>query len=240
MWERWGRTDPYYAVLADARFSRSEIETNRSLFFESGRAHVQAILTTFEKHFGPLRKVSALDHGCGVGRLTIPLAEHFTQVVGVDISPTMLAEARANFQAREITNIELGSADDQLSKVQRSFDFVNSALVLQHVPVWRGELLINELVRRVAPGGGFHLHLSIRTDSRPSRALWWASANVPGIKLLQNLLAGRSWNAPAMQMNNYSLSSVVATLTANGIDQIMVRSEVHGRFLTLSLYGRVP
>lgn len=32
------------------------------------------------------------DFGCGVGRLTLPFADCFDNVVGVDISPAMLAE----------------------------------------------------------------------------------------------------------------------------------------------------
>jgi 2-polyprenyl-3-methyl-5-hydroxy-6-metoxy-1,4-benzoquinol methylase len=240
MWDRWGRNDPYFGVLADSRFTRSQIEAHRSVFFESGRAQVEALLATFEQHFGPLARGSAIDHGCGVGRLTMPLADEFKEVVGVDVSPAMLAEAEANCAGRALTNVQLALADDQLSEVQRTFDFVNSALVLQHVPVRRGKRLICELVKRVAPGGGFHLHLSTRTDSRRSRALWWASANVPGIKLLQNVLARRAWNAPAMQMNNYSLSEVIDMLSVKGVAQVLLKSEVHGKFLTLSLIGRVP
>lgn len=240
MWDRWGRTDPYFGVLADPRFASSQIDAHRADFFESGQAQVASMLATFEQHFGALVRGSALDHGCGVGRLTIPLSAEFKQVVGVDVSPAMLAEAEANCSASAFANVQLAMSDDRLSKVGRTFDFVNSALVLQHVPVRRGKLIIAELITRVAPGGGFHLHLSTRTDKRRSRALWWASANLPGIKLLQNLLAGRDWNAPAMQMNNYSLSEVIDLLTARGVNQVLMKSEVHGKFLTVSLYGRVP
>ena len=36
----------------------------------------------------------ALDFGCGVGRLTQALAEHFERVAGVDIAASMIARAR--------------------------------------------------------------------------------------------------------------------------------------------------
>ena len=240
MWDRWGKLDPYFGVLADPRFSRNQLQDHRSIFFESGRAQVEAMLSLFEAHFGALARGSALDHGCGVGRLTLPLAKEFTQVVGVDVSPAMLAEAEVNCDANAALNVDLALADDQLSNVRGMFDFVNSAMVLQHVPVARGMRLIDALVSRVAPGGGFHLHLSTRTDGRRSRALWWASANVPGVKVAQNVLAGRAWNAPAMQMNNYSLSRVIDLLSAKGVGQLLVKSETHGKFLTVSLFGRVP
>ncbi|UUR08104.1 class I SAM-dependent methyltransferase [Sphingomonas glaciei] len=239
MWDRWGRTDPYFGVLADPRFTKDRIDAHRATFFESGRAQVAAMLATFEQHFGPLARDSALDHGCGVGRLTMPLAAEFDQVVGVDVSPAMLAEAEANCAANTISNVEFARSDDELSGVERTFDFVNSAMVLQHVPVRRGKRLIAALIERVAPGGGFHLHLSTRTDRRRSRVLWWTSANVPGVKTIQNLLAGRAWDAPAMQMNNYALSDVVDMLSTKGVSQILLKSELHGRFLTVSLFGRV-
>jgi 2-polyprenyl-3-methyl-5-hydroxy-6-metoxy-1,4-benzoquinol methylase len=240
MWDRWGQTDPYFGVLADPRFTKSQIEAHRSIFFESGRAQVGDIIATFERHFGVLARGSALDHGCGVGRLTIPLAHEFADVVGVDVSAAMLVEAQSNCAADALDNVQLTLADDRLSTVHRTFDFVNSTMVLQHVPVRRGERLLRKLIGHVAKGGGFHLHLSIRSDPLRSRALWWASANIAGIKLVQNVLAGRAWNAPAMQMNAYSLSSVVNLLSNSGIDQLFLRSEIHGKFVTVSLYGRVP
>lgn len=239
MWDRWGRTDPYFGVLADPRFTTGQIAANRSTFFESGHAQVEAILGTFEEQFGPLARGSSLDHGCGVGRLAMPLAGKFDEVVGVDVSPAMLAEAEANFTASSLTNVQLALADDGLSAVTRTFDFVNSAMVLQHVPVRRGMRIIEALIERVALGGGFHLHLSTRTDPRRSRALWWASANVPGVKVAQNVLAGRVWNAPAMQMNNYSLSAVIDLLAGRGVHQLFMQSEAHGKFLTVSILGRV-
>jgi 2-polyprenyl-3-methyl-5-hydroxy-6-metoxy-1,4-benzoquinol methylase len=239
MWDRWGRTEPYFGVLADPRFSKNQIADNRSTFFESGYSQVEAILTTFERHFGPLARGSSLDHGCGVGRLAMPLAGKFDKVIGVDVSPAMLAEAEANCAAGGLTNLHFALADDRLAAVARTFDFVNSAMVLQHVPVRRGMRIIGALIGRVAPGGGFHLHLSTRNDPRRSRALWWASANVPGVKLVQNVLAGRAWNAPAMQMNNYSVSAVVDMLAESGVHQVLLQSETHGKFLTVSIYGRI-
>ena len=43
----------------------------------------------------PAARRSALDFGCGIGRLSQALAEHFDQVYGVDISPKMIELARA-------------------------------------------------------------------------------------------------------------------------------------------------
>ncbi len=46
-----------------------------------------------------------LDLGCGTGQLTLPLAEHVAETVGMDPEPEMLAEATRQAQANHITNV---------------------------------------------------------------------------------------------------------------------------------------
>src|SRR5919199_4349534 len=95
-WEKFVREDPYFGVLADEKFTREQLEQNRDEFFASGEGAVMLMIERFERHFGPLRRERALDHGCGVGRLSLALARRFEQVVALDVSPSMLAEARPN------------------------------------------------------------------------------------------------------------------------------------------------
>lgn len=239
-WARWGRDDPYFGVLAEDRFSAARIGDSRDAFFASGRATVAGLLALADRQFGPVARGRALDHGCGVGRLTLPLAAAFAEVVALDVAPAMLDEARANAAAAGVANIAFAPADDALSKADGRFDFVVSHLVLQHIPVRRGMAIFDALVDRVAPGGLFHLSLSVRTDRGPWRWLYWASANVPGVKLAQNVLARRGWNAPAMQMNDYPLGAIVARLAARGIGEVLVSSDAEPRFTTCSLMGRKP
>lgn len=237
-WEKFGREDPYYGVLAEERFTSANIGANREDFFESSRAFVTALLKRYESHFGPLPRERALDHGCGVGRLTLPLASEFASVTGLDISPSMLAEAEENARRHGTANVDFALADDDLSNASGEFDFVNSYITLQHIPVRRGLPIIARLIDKVRPGGGFHLHFSIRTDALPSRALWWASHHIPGVKIWQNVFAGRRWNAPAMQMNNYPVSDVIVALTSKGVSQFVLSPERHAKFITCSLIGR--
>ena len=239
-WEKFGRQAPYFGVLADEKFAADRIHANRDEFFATGRSFVSQVLERYERHFGELPCGRALDHGCGVGRLTFPLAAEFGHVVGLDISPSMLAEAEANAREFDAANVTFALADDQLSNAGGEFDFVNSYITLQHIPVRRGLAILSRLIDKVRPGGGFHVHLSIRTDRKRSRALWWASHHVPGVKIWQNVMAGRAWNAPAMQMNNYPLAAVVTEMAAQGIAEYVVTTERHDKFLTCSFLGRKP
>jgi tRNA/tmRNA/rRNA uracil-C5-methylase (TrmA/RlmC/RlmD family) len=95
-------------------------------FFESGEREMQATLDTIRdlvgRDFHPAR---ALDFGCGVGRLTIPLARESKHVLAVDISPTMLEEAQANCAEQEITNVEFIETKTVTRDAnRRRFDFV--------------------------------------------------------------------------------------------------------------------
>jgi 2-polyprenyl-3-methyl-5-hydroxy-6-metoxy-1,4-benzoquinol methylase len=239
-WEKFGREEPYFGVLAHQMFSTREIDKNRGKFFASGAGTIAQIIGRYEQHFGPLPRRSALDHGCGVGRLTIALAQQFARVVALDVSPSMLMEAKGNAEQFGLTNVDFGLADDQLSNAPDTFDFVISHMVLQHVRVRRGLRILSNLLARVQHGGGFHLHFSIRTDPLRSRALWWASHHIPGVKIFQNVCAGRQWNAPAMQMNNYPINGIVALLASRDIADFLVSTERHAEFLTVSVIGKVP
>jgi 2-polyprenyl-3-methyl-5-hydroxy-6-metoxy-1,4-benzoquinol methylase len=239
-WEKFGRHEPYFGVLAEEKFTTANIAENRDEFFASGRWSVSQIIHRHEAHFGPLGRGRALDHGCGVGRLSMPLAQNFSEVIGLDISPSMLSEAQSNARELGFANAEFALADDRLSNAPGEFDFVTSYMVLQHIRVRRGLRLLSRLLEKVRPGGGFHFHFSIRTDRLGSRALWWASHHIPGVKIWQNIFAGRPWNAPAMQMNNYSLNRIVVLLAANGISEFLVATERHAQFVTVSVIGRKP
>lgn len=239
-WEKFGRDEPYFGVLADEKFTLEKIRQNRDEFFASGNDAVEQFLGRCEGHFGKLRRERALDHGCGVGRLTFALARQFANVVALDVSPSMLAEAKANAAEFGLSNADFRLSDDLLSNAAGKYDFVNSYMVLQHVPVRRGLRIVSRLLDRLDEGGGFHFHFSIRTDNLRSRALWWASHHLFGVKIIQNLCAGRRWDAPAMQMNNYRINQVLALLASRGVMEFLVSVEKHAEFLTLSVTGRSP
>jgi SAM-dependent methyltransferase len=46
-----------------------------------------------------------LDLGCGTGQLTLPLAQHVAEVVGMDPEPEMLGEAAGQAEANNVTNV---------------------------------------------------------------------------------------------------------------------------------------
>ncbi|HEX7855589.1 MAG TPA: methyltransferase domain-containing protein [Sphingobium sp.] len=235
-WQAWGESDPYYAVLTDPRFRGESSEAARQDFFDGGRAYIDDTLARVEMHFGSIARERALDFGCGVGRLTIPLAQHFTSVTGLDISSAMLEEAHRNSAGFAI---DYRLSDDRLTALDGTFDFINSCIVLQHIPIERGMVLLDGLLARVRPAGGCAIHLSIkRRQNRRQELLYAVRHRIPGGQALLNLLSGKSAKAPVMQMNEYSLADVIRLFNVHGFGDLLMRYGDHGEVDTVLILAR--
>ena len=238
-WEAWGSREPYFGVLSDERFLGKNLEANLNEFFASGEEFVTRILAKYENAFGPLPRGNALDYGCGVGRITLPLAQQFENVVGVDVSTSMLKEAEQNAIRRGKHGVRFDPLGAFLNSGE-SYDFVNTYIVLQHIPVRRGMKLIDTLIQRVRPGGGFFIHFSTLPDDFRPRLLHFVRHSLPLVNAAVNVAKGRPASTPAMQMNPYSIRAVLALLDESSINETLVFTERHGKFMTVGLLGRKP
>jgi ubiquinone/menaquinone biosynthesis C-methylase UbiE len=63
-------------------------------FYATGEDEVRAVMAALQDHGLSPETGRALDFGCGLGRLTRALGGHFGEVVGVDASRSMVAQAR--------------------------------------------------------------------------------------------------------------------------------------------------
>jgi ubiquinone/menaquinone biosynthesis C-methylase UbiE len=89
-----------------------------------------------------------LDVGTGAGALALAAAPLARQVVGIDLVPELLAEARK----RAPENVELVEGDaTQLPFPLASFDIVMTARTLHHVA--RPDVVLAEMTRVLRPGG---------------------------------------------------------------------------------------
>ncbi|MGH8500413.1 MAG: class I SAM-dependent methyltransferase, partial [Methylococcales bacterium] len=163
-WEKWGSQNPYRGVLGLDTSSLDE--TSKSVFFNSGRDHIRYVLSLIEMHFGsPCPRGSALDFGCGVGRLLPSLGEYFSRVIGVDVSQSMLSVARQNTEG--LQNIGLAHGLDAVDG-REGFDLVHSYIVMQHIRPAQGMEILERLISHVRPDGFLAVHLTIG-DLRPWR-----------------------------------------------------------------------
>jgi SAM-dependent methyltransferase len=101
----------------------------------------------------PAQRRTALDFGCGLGRLTQALAEHFEHVIGVDIAPSMIRQARDLNRVGERCEYVVNDAADLRILGERRFDLITSSIVLQHIHPKYSLDYIREFVRLLEPGG---------------------------------------------------------------------------------------
>jgi len=203
-WEELARTRPYSAVLQ---------HESRAEFFASGEEHVSRVLQIVRKHIDPdYEPSSALDFGCGVGRILIPLARICDEAVGVDVSDAMLSEARRNCAARGLSNVDLVSTLEDLTD-DRRFDLVHTYIVLQHVPRKRGMMILSRLVDAVKAGGVGVLHVQYGRAASPLRkSANWARKHLPGVNDVANVAQGVPRRTPLMQMNVYFVDEILRLL----------------------------
>lgn len=151
-WEELADFDACWAILSDPdkKFGGWEIDE----FLESGRVEVAAAMRQAEQLGYPEHRRSALDFGCGYGRLTRALSEYFESCVGVDVSGEMVAGAERINADAPTCRFVVNDRADLNSFSDSEFDMVFTKIVLQHVPdrdVIRN--YISEFVRILKPGG---------------------------------------------------------------------------------------
>lgn len=150
-WERLAAHDPMWVILTEPGKQGSWDEQE---FFQSGRDEIARTFAFLDERFHLKPRLgTALDFGCGIGRLTQALGERFEHVHGVDISPTMVATAatKNRFPSRVSYH---ANASDRLPMIETgSVDFLYSRLTLQHIPRRAAASYIQEFGRVLSPCG---------------------------------------------------------------------------------------
>ena len=238
-WEEWATRDPYFGVITEPRFRRSVLdEEARRAFFETGEGHVDYLFSSIREHIDPaFAPRTILDFGCGVGRLLIPFALLAHDVVGLDVSHTMLLEARRNCDERKLHNVRLLISDDRLSTLKEAFDFVHSCIVFQHIPLRRGTAIFSELLRHLRPGGVGAIQLVY------SKAHYAETDGVapPDPSPPEQAEVITSVGAdPVIQMNTYNINSILFNLQNAGIRRFYTEFTDHGGELGIFLFFQMP
>jgi SAM-dependent methyltransferase len=222
-WERWGAKSPYFGVLSVQRFSEARFdEEARAEFFESGEAHVRSLFAVIDRREGRVwRPRIAVDLGCGVGRLAIPLARSSDKVIAVDVSPSMLFEVERNCRRCGVANLSAVLSDDSLSKVPDGVDFFHSYLVLQHIPTSRGMRLIRQMAGRISEGGyvGFQVYTGCNAGLWLRLMVRLRYVFKP-LNWLRNILRKRPVFEQAMQLHVYPLGALLRLLRENGFVEV--------------------
>jgi SAM-dependent methyltransferase len=179
-WSSLGSTTPHFSVLTDPRFLPDKLQANQADFWKSGEIESIGVIATLARHgVTDCTKLTGLDYGCGVGRVTLPLSKRFAQMHGYDISAPHLAVAAqaASNMPREAQNLHFHRAGAStllksvgrhapqgvLGFLQRSTDAdaadivkadaIYCRLVLQHNPPPVMMLIVRCLLNALKPNG---------------------------------------------------------------------------------------
>lgn len=151
-WEGFAQTDPLWAICTDPL--KKNKGWTREEFLATGRDEIDRVLECAQSLGLKLDwRSSALDFGCGVGRLTRALASRFAECWGVDISPTMIRLAEEINRDVERCHFLLNEGNALTGFEDNRFGFIYTSIVLQHIPPRYAMGYIRELIRILRPGG---------------------------------------------------------------------------------------
>jgi magnesium-protoporphyrin O-methyltransferase len=164
--------------------------------------HQKTIDTVIEwlKQDGNLKDISICDAGCGVGSLSIPLAEEGAKVFASDISEKMVTEAqeRAKVTLKDISNLNFAVQD--LEALSGKYHTVICLDVLIHYPQEEAAKMISHLANLAES----RLVLSFAPKT------FWLSI----LKKIGQLFPGASKTTRAYQ---HSEADIIKILANNGL-----------------------
>jgi SAM-dependent methyltransferase len=189
-------------------------------FFEAGQTIVSDAIDR-----APVRPRGferAVEIGSGLGRNCVALAERFSDVVGLDVSPEMVARARELVRDSRISFMT-GDGFSLWPIADASVDLVLSFTVFQHIPrVDVIESYLREAARVLRPGGV----LAFQWNSEPGPLHWrmrralLAVAERGGIRYESN---GR--NPAELRGCRVPVDRVQLVLQSSGLSTSQVRGE---------------
>jgi|GEM_PF-346629 len=151
-WEHLGQTRAHHSVLTNRDFLPESLEENIESFWNSGGGEVNVIEAILKRHQLSLNDVkTAVEYGCGVGRVTTPLSKCVCNMHAYDISQPHLNFAKQHAE-EERASISFHLVKDPLRPLEKC-DLFFSRIVFQHNPPPIIQQLIKNSLESLNPGG---------------------------------------------------------------------------------------
>lgn len=127
-WDAKARENAMFYIHSELDYAH----TDPGAFWTSGEQNLEQTLAFFGDHIGPADRV--VEIGCGVGRLTRPLASRAAHVTAVDVSTEMVSRARRALADLPNVDLRVGTGTDLQGIADNVADVVYSFIVFQHIP----------------------------------------------------------------------------------------------------------
>jgi ubiquinone/menaquinone biosynthesis C-methylase UbiE len=213
-WNTLAELDPLWTILSDPKKKFGKWDSEE--FFTTGEREAERVLAMCRSHDLNVSSGKLLDFGCGVGRMTRAFSNFFASCVGIDVSNNMVSLAKRFNTDRPQCDF-IVSDNVQLPFTSKSFDFVFSVLVLQHLPTKKMILsYIAEFIRIAKDNGVIVFQLPnevpLRRRIQLRRRLWslLTFAGLPHTWLFKNL------GLAPIRMNGISRREVESFISARG------------------------
>jgi cyclopropane fatty-acyl-phospholipid synthase-like methyltransferase len=195
------RERAYWDATAASENVWGELWSIPGMGWEEG---IEACLAQIEPILHGCSAGRVLELGCGIGRLLLPLAEHWSDMsfIGVDCSAALLTKARAATKSAGLGNVRYIAGDGR--NLPRSlparFQAAYSVLTFQHVPPEAQSSYLSQIAAKLDAGGLLRLqfvqadidHFLSHGIPPETMAQWCAEAGLTVVALDRGVI-DESW-----------------------------------------------
>lgn len=219
-WKFWGRHDPMWAVATWKGRERDGAKPwTIEDFRASGRSDCADIMRHWD-HYGRLSGGVCIEIGCGSGRLTSALLNHFDRILAVDVSPDQVRLAH-DVLGDAVGRVDFSIVDSpRIDAEPGSCAGMISTHVFQHLSDYSGiEAYLQQTYEALAPGASICFQTPVPgaekgdVPSRRYRAFDFVRTHV-------SRAFGRY---RFMEYNRYPANRIVRTLTDIGYRDVEIR-----------------
>jgi len=150
----------------------------------------------------PQPKEKILDIGCGLGRLSYPIARLGAEVTGIDISEYAISQAKRKYGS--IQNLEFIQKNALETEYESRFDKVLCYHFLEHLKLAEARILLCKIYKALKKGGIFVVGIPIN-DFKPYR------------RAIRLLATGHQWRESTHQIS-FSLAEIEDEIVFSGFE----------------------
>ena len=178
----WMKSDWDSRASVDAMyFVKSDFGLTENKFWKTGYRNMDKNILKKDTKWYPIilqnkhpKQMRVLEIGCGLGRILIPMSKIFGEIIGIDVSKKMIAQAKKFTENISNCNVFENNGSDLGIFPKNYFDFCYSFIVFQHVP--QKEIVVNyikEVSRVLKSGGIFRFQVHGGKKSIPDKIDTW-------------------------------------------------------------------
>jgi dolichyl-phosphate beta-glucosyltransferase len=186
----------------------------------------QKKLELMDQLIQPTSTMTVYDVGCGSGNLVFHWAGHVQRIVGFDVAETVLNFCRQEQARRNLSNVSFAALEHgHLPAGNATADVVILTDVIEHLDHQQSDILLQEIVRTLKPGGRLLL-------TTPNVHSAW-----PGIEYLLDHFHKVPALAHEQHINMFTPQRLQSTLINAGFMNVRIGTAMHlSPFLALAFY----